>query len=166
MRLLTARRLIVAALLAGTTAVGAQTAAADTTPQSLPFTQQWTDTSLITLDDTWTNVPGIVAYRGDGATIPQDGDPVSARAGAAGFGFARVLVSDEGERMVPHYEAVDVASDNRILPLDAWVSEHTFATTCADPQIHAVLVHRPLPVQLSRERSWETTDAVMAEAWW
>jgi hypothetical protein len=109
---------------------------------------------------------GDVAYRGDGSTIPQNGDPVTARAGAAGFGFARVLVGDDGERMVPHYEAVDVASDNRILPQDAWVSEHAFTTTCADPQIHAVLVHRPLPVRLSRERSWGTTDAVMAEAWW
>jgi hypothetical protein len=109
---------------------------------------------------------GDVAYRGDGSTIPQDGDPVTARAGAAGFGFARVLVGDDGERMVPHYEAVDVASDNRILPQSEWVSEHTFATTCVDPRIHAVLVHRPLPVRLSRERSWGTTDAVMAETWW
>jgi hypothetical protein len=108
---------------------------------------------------------GDVAYRGDGGAL-QDGDPVTARAGAAGFGFARVLVGDDGTRMVPHYEAVDVASDNRILPQGAWVSEHTYATPCADPQIHAVLVHRPLPVQLSRERGWQTSDAVMAEVWW
>jgi hypothetical protein len=109
---------------------------------------------------------GDVAYRGDGIGVPQNGDPVSARAGAPGFGFARVLVSEQGERMVPHYAAVDVASDNRILPQGAWVSEHTFATTCADPQIHAVLVHRPLPVDLARERGWDAADAVMAEAWW
>ena len=41
MRLLTARRLILAALLAGTTALGAQSAAADTTPQTLPFTHEY-----------------------------------------------------------------------------------------------------------------------------
>lgn len=37
----------------------------NTTPQALPFSQNWTDASLITANDTWTNVPGIVGYRGD-----------------------------------------------------------------------------------------------------
>jgi hypothetical protein len=77
-----------------------------------------------------------------------------------------VLVDVDGTRMVPHYAAVDAASDNRILPLEGWVSEHTFASTCADPEVHAVLVHRPLPLELVRERGWDTSDAIMAEAWW
>jgi cysteine-rich repeat protein len=43
----------------------ASTAVADTTPQTLPFTQDWTDVSLITADDVWTGVPGIVGYKDD-----------------------------------------------------------------------------------------------------
>ncbi|HLA64096.1 MAG TPA: T9SS type A sorting domain-containing protein, partial [Rhodothermales bacterium] len=55
-----------AALLAP--AAGAQTA------QTLPFTQNWTSTGLITADDTWTGVPGIIGYRGDALAtiIPTD----------------------------------------------------------------------------------------------
>ena len=50
-------------------------AGADNTPQSLPFAQAWTDTSLITADDTWTGVPGITGYRGDGLTAATAVDP-------------------------------------------------------------------------------------------
>ncbi len=38
---------------------------ADTTTQSLPFTQSWTTTTLITANDDWSGVPGIVGYLGD-----------------------------------------------------------------------------------------------------
>jgi hypothetical protein len=38
---------------------------ADTTPQPLPFVQQWTNTGLITTDNDWSGVPGIIGYRGD-----------------------------------------------------------------------------------------------------
>lgn len=38
---------------------------ADTTPQTLPFSQDWSDAALITTDDSWSGVPGIVGYRGD-----------------------------------------------------------------------------------------------------
>lgn len=48
---------------------------ANNTPQTLPFSQNWTDTGLITTDDTWTNVPGIVGYRGDDLTIVTGADP-------------------------------------------------------------------------------------------
>lgn len=41
------------------------TAHADTTPQSLPFTQDWSNAGLITTNDNWSGVPGIIAYRGD-----------------------------------------------------------------------------------------------------
>ncbi|MDA8017023.1 MAG: lamin tail domain-containing protein, partial [Thermoanaerobaculia bacterium] len=40
-------------------------ALADTTPQTLPFAQDWSTTTLITTDDDWSGVPGIVGYRGD-----------------------------------------------------------------------------------------------------
>jgi hypothetical protein len=43
-------------------------AIADTTPQALPFSQDWTNTGLITVDDIWTGVPGITGWRGDDAT--------------------------------------------------------------------------------------------------
>ncbi len=38
---------------------------ANNTAQTLPFSQNWTNTGLITVDDNWTMVPGIVGYRGD-----------------------------------------------------------------------------------------------------
>jgi predicted extracellular nuclease len=43
-----------------------QSAGADNTAQSLPFNQEWTNTGLITTDDDWSGVPGIVGFRGDG----------------------------------------------------------------------------------------------------
>jgi predicted extracellular nuclease len=48
---------------------------ADTTTQNLPFSQNWTDTSLITTDDDWGGVPGIVGYRGDDVTTATGTDP-------------------------------------------------------------------------------------------
>ena len=41
---------------------------ANNTAQTLPFSQNWTNTGLITVDDNWSGVPGIVGYRGDDAT--------------------------------------------------------------------------------------------------
>lgn len=48
---------------------------ADSTPQPLPFAQDWTTASLINVDDNWANVPGIVGYRGDGMTGGTGVDP-------------------------------------------------------------------------------------------
>src|SRR5262245_9901298 len=48
---------------------------ADTNPQSLPFSQNWSNTGLITTDDNWTGVPGIVGYRGDALTSSTGTDP-------------------------------------------------------------------------------------------
>ena len=33
---------------------------ADTTPQPMPFSQNWDDTSLITVNDNWSGVPAVV----------------------------------------------------------------------------------------------------------
>jgi hypothetical protein len=92
-------------------------------------------------------------------------DPLSASAvaGAPGFAFARVLADDEGGIMVPHHRAVDVVSDNRILPQQQWTSTHVFAAECADPIVDAVLVHRPYPVALADERGWTNPQQVMVE---
>lgn len=50
---------------------------ADGTAQSLPFSQNWTNTSLITTNDDWSAVPGIVGYLGDylPTTTPTGVDP-------------------------------------------------------------------------------------------
>jgi len=48
---------------------------ADNTAQGLPFTQNWTDTGLITANDNWTGVPGIIGYRGDDLTAMAGADP-------------------------------------------------------------------------------------------
>jgi endonuclease G len=47
---------------------------ADGTAQAVPFSQNWTTTTLITVDDDWSGVPGIIGYRGDdlSTAIPAD----------------------------------------------------------------------------------------------
>ena len=106
---------------------------------------------------------GSFAFLGDGGAIGGDGAPSAAVAGAPGFAFARVLASQGGGRGVPHHRAVDIASDNRILPGGSWTSTHRFSASCPDPRVHVVLVHRAYPIELARERRWVVTDSVMAE---
>jgi hypothetical protein len=97
---------------------------------------------------------------------PQDGDASRALAGAAGQSFARVLVDAAGERLVPHYRAVDMASDNRLAPQIEQVTAHTFAlpAACATAEVSATLVYRPVPLHLAVLRGWEARDWVIAEA--
>lgn len=106
---------------------------------------------------------GDLAFRGR-PDIYQSGDASLAQAvaGAPGFAFARVLVDAQGNTMVPHHRAVDVASDNRILPQHESSSTHVFAVACADPIVEATLVHRPYDVALARERGWANVQQVMA----
>lgn len=65
------------ALVTGLTAllvVGAvSVASADSVPQSLPFAQNWTNIGLITVNDDWSGVPGVVGYLGDIATTSLTG---------------------------------------------------------------------------------------------
>jgi len=42
---------------------------------TIPFFQDWSNTALISADDDWTRVPGIVGYRGDGLTGTTGVDP-------------------------------------------------------------------------------------------
>ncbi len=65
------RRLALAIALSA--AIGA--AHADTTPQTLPFAQDWTDIAQITANDSWSGVPGIVGYLGTGLTSANSVDP-------------------------------------------------------------------------------------------
>jgi hypothetical protein len=48
---------------------------ADTTPQTIPFSQNWTNTGLITTDDNWSGVPGVIGYRGDGLVTSPGANP-------------------------------------------------------------------------------------------
>jgi len=52
-----------------------QTAQANNTYQSLPFSQDWSNTGLITVNDDWSGVPGVIGYRGDALTSVNDVDP-------------------------------------------------------------------------------------------
>jgi hypothetical protein len=45
------------------------------TPQTLPFSQDWSDTSLINLTDDWSGVSGIIGFRGDNLTLATGTDP-------------------------------------------------------------------------------------------
>src|ERR671911_1994783 len=50
-------------------------AGADTAAPSLPFSQDWSNTGLITTDDDWSGVPGVIGYRGDDLTTATGTDP-------------------------------------------------------------------------------------------
>jgi hypothetical protein len=50
-------------------------AAADTAAQTLPFAQAWSNASLISADDDWSKVPGLIGHRGDGLTAKAGTDP-------------------------------------------------------------------------------------------
>ena len=52
-----------------------RTVLADTTPQSLPFSQNWSNTGLITTNDIWAGVPGIEGYLGQDITTGTGTDP-------------------------------------------------------------------------------------------
>lgn len=59
-------------------------ALADQSAQPLPFAQSWTDINMITNDDNWNFVPGIVGYRGDGLTAGNGTDPQTILADGSG----------------------------------------------------------------------------------
>src|SRR5687768_4134550 len=52
-----------------------QSAQADNTAQSLPFSQNWTNTGLITANDSWSGVPGVVGFLGQDITTGTGVDP-------------------------------------------------------------------------------------------
>ena len=103
----------------------------------------------------------------DAGGLPAEGDAPVDLAGRPGFGFARVMVGPDGARMVPHFLAVDVVSDNRLLPAQSHQSAHRFEGCSAeDTEVAARLVYRRLPADLASERGWELSDLVMQEARW
>ncbi len=112
----------------------------------------------------------VIAVQGDvvelDAPLP-DGDRAyrvskDAWAGHPGFAFARVLVDPEGARMVPHYRAVDVASDNRLMPGQSWTTTHVFdSSTCSVAVIEAKLVSRAIPLHQARRHGWTLRDMTL-----
>jgi hypothetical protein len=56
---------------------------------------------------------------------------------------------------------VDVVSDNRLLPQQAWTSTHRFAVTCADPVVDVELVHRAWTPSLGTSRGWSGGETLM-----
>jgi uncharacterized protein len=75
---------VVAAIAIGSSA---SLAVADLTPQALPFSQNWSNTGLITANDDWSGVPGVIGYRGDDLTLATGTDPqtLTADAGPPGL---------------------------------------------------------------------------------
>ncbi len=56
--------------------IGISTVEANNTPQPLPFSQDWSNIGLITANDDWSMVPGIVGFLGDYTTAsPTNVDP-------------------------------------------------------------------------------------------
>ena len=104
------------------------------------------------------------AYRLPADTWPSDDQPSAPAAGRPGFAFAKVLADADGALMVPHHRAVDVVSDNRLLPSSSWTSTHTFEASCESPTLHAALLYRSAPLALATERGWVRTDRLIAQA--
>ena len=57
---------------------------ADSAAQTVPFTQNWSNSALITLDDDWSGVPGIVGYRGDALVASTGVDPQTVMSDGSG----------------------------------------------------------------------------------
>ncbi|MDI1434840.1 carboxypeptidase-like regulatory domain-containing protein [Polyangium sorediatum] len=110
-------------------------------------------------------MPGDRVFLGDGlAAEVMDGSGSAALAGAPGQAFARVLVDAEGKRFVPHYRAVDMASDSRLPPFTKVTSQHSFVLPagCPGATVTATALYRPVPVGMAKERGWEARDWVVA----
>jgi len=86
-----------------------------------------------------------------------------AYAGAPGAGFARVLADKDGNRMTPHFKAVDVVSDNRLLSQASWTSNHVFASSCDEPTVTVRIIQRAYPLELARQRGWPMRDKLWLE---
>ena len=67
---------------------------------------------------------------------------------------------------MPHYRAVDLASDNRILPQAEATTSHAFGipANCSMAKISVRLLYRPIPVALARQRGWDARDYVVGTA--
>ena len=91
------------------------------------------------------------------------GSAAEALAGSPGHAFARVLGGADGQRNVPHFLAVDVLSDNRLMPGASWSGTWTFDASCAEPATTETLLYRQWPLELARERGWLPSDVLVQQ---
>ena len=93
-----------------------------------------------------------------------DGQRSLPLAGTAGTAFARVLLDGEGNRHVPHYRAIDMASDNRIPPGSNALSSHSFSLPegCGPVDVRATVLYRPVPMHMAVARGWDAKDYIIA----
>lgn len=122
---------------------------------------------VITLDTEMVLQSGDRVYLGDAWPDTVVDEAASLHlAGKAGYAFSRVLVDSSGNRHVPHYRAVDMASDNRIGPGGRALTTHSFALPqgCDSGQVRAKVLYRPLPVEMAELRGWEAKDYIIVEA--
>ncbi len=93
--------LVVLSVLVG----GAGSASADTTAQAVPFSQDWSNTGLVTTNDDWSGVAGVVGYLGDDATgndvDPQTGSPPPCRQRPTSLRTRRARDLERRRRRVP-----------------------------------------------------------------
>ena len=84
--------------------------------------------------------------------------------GLPGTTFSKVLVDSSGRRHVPHYKAIDIASDNRIGPGTNALTHHAFTVPpgCSSGEVRATVLYRPIPLGMARTRGWDATDAIIA----
>jgi hypothetical protein len=125
-----------------------------------------TDAATLELATALDLADGDVLFLGEAAGFPVEGAASAALAGAAGVDFAKVLIDADGQLQAPHYRAVDIVRDNRLLPYEAATSEHRFALPdgCVEVTAKAALVYRRYPLLLARERGWDAVDHVFFEA--
>lgn len=80
--------MLVVAVVAAMVGVGpvgvVEAAPEDGTYQTPPLQQGWDSTALITVNDQWAGVPGIIGYRGDGLTSATGVDPQTILADGSG----------------------------------------------------------------------------------
>jgi len=121
----------------------------------------------LTLDATLSLQSGDVIYLGDAVSDPiNDGDDSGNLAGAPGYTFARIMLDSGGTRHVPHFRAVDIASDNRIPPGKNATTTHEFSVPadCTTATVRASVLYRPVPTVIASLRGWEANDYVIATA--
>ncbi len=106
-----------------------------------------------TLDD-----PPPDLVEGDRVYLVREGD----LAGAVGWLHGKVLLASDGTRGVPHYRAVDVASDNRIAAEGTNTSTHLF--TGQDLTVTATLIRRQRAAGVADLYGWDRGDVEVASA--
>ncbi len=85
-------------------------------------------------------------------------------AGAPGFAFARILEDAQGKAMVPHFRAIDVVADNRLMPGQSFETIHRFRSSCSNPRVRARVYYRAYPWWLAEERGWSNPHELMTES--